>query len=132
MPHHDSEHPPPHKLIAGLQARRERHRQRHLLLRVLVVVNGLALLIGGLVMLVLPGPALVVIPLGLAMLALEFVWAERLLHVSLHHAEKARRKAAATTGRQRGVAAAGTAAAAGAALTAILVLGVNLPVVPVI
>ena len=40
-------------------------------------------------MLVLPGPAFVVIPIGLAMLALEFAWAERALDQALEQAEKA-------------------------------------------
>jgi tellurite resistance protein TerC len=31
-------------------------------------------------MLVLPGPALLVIPIGLAILAIEFAWARRWLH----------------------------------------------------
>lgn len=33
----------------------------------------------GLAMFVLPGPAIVVIPIGLAILALEFKWAEKML-----------------------------------------------------
>jgi tellurite resistance protein TerC len=33
----------------------------------------------GIAMIVLPGPAILVIPLGLAILATEFVWARRLL-----------------------------------------------------
>jgi tellurite resistance protein TerC len=42
------------------------------------VVGGTVLLIG-LALLVLPGPAFLVIPLGLGILATEFVWARRLL-----------------------------------------------------
>ena len=34
----------------------------------------------GVAMIVLPGPAVIVIPIGLAILASEFVWAARLLH----------------------------------------------------
>ena len=34
----------------------------------------------GMAMLVLPGPAIVVIPIGLGILATEFVWARNLLH----------------------------------------------------
>lgn len=34
-------------------------------------------------MLVLPGPAILVIPIGLAILALEFAWAERLLDLGV-------------------------------------------------
>ena len=43
--------------------------------RVIVLVAGGASLIIGLAMLVLPGPAIIFIPLGLAILATEFRWA---------------------------------------------------------
>ena len=47
--------------------------------RIVVLVLGGTLLLLGIVMIVLPGPAFVVIPLGLAVLALEFTWARRWL-----------------------------------------------------
>jgi tellurite resistance protein TerC len=47
--------------------------------RVIVAVVGGTVLLIGVALLVLPGPAVVVIPLGLAILATEFVWARRLL-----------------------------------------------------
>jgi uncharacterized protein (TIGR02611 family) len=47
--------------------------------RAVVAVIGLTVLLIGLAMVVLPGPAVIVIPLGLAILATEFVWARRLL-----------------------------------------------------
>jgi uncharacterized protein (TIGR02611 family) len=47
--------------------------------RVVVAVIGATVVLIGVVMLVTPGPAFVVIPLGLAILATEFVWAKRLL-----------------------------------------------------
>jgi tellurite resistance protein TerC len=47
--------------------------------RVVVLVVGLTVVAIGAAMIVLPGPAIVVIPLGLAILATEFVWARRLL-----------------------------------------------------
>ncbi len=50
-----------------------------LLRRVLIAVVGGAVLLFGVVMIVLPGPAILVIPLGLAILALEFAWAGHLL-----------------------------------------------------
>jgi uncharacterized protein (TIGR02611 family) len=46
--------------------------------RILVTVAGFTVLAIGIAMLVLPGPAFVVIPLGLAILASEFPWAKRL------------------------------------------------------
>ncbi len=43
------------------------------------MVIGFTVLVIGVVMIVLPGPAVVVIPIGLAILATEFVWAKRIL-----------------------------------------------------
>jgi tellurite resistance protein TerC len=42
--------------------------------RIGVAIVGGALVLVGIVMLVLPGPAFIVIPAGLGILALEFVW----------------------------------------------------------
>lgn len=47
--------------------------------RLIVTVVGATVLLIGVAMIVLPGPAVVVIPLGLSILALEFAWAKRLL-----------------------------------------------------
>jgi tellurite resistance protein TerC len=47
--------------------------------RIVVAVVGATILAVGLALLVLPGPAFLVIPIGLAVLALEFEWARRLL-----------------------------------------------------
>jgi tellurite resistance protein TerC len=46
---------------------------------VAVGVVGVSVLAVGVAMLVLPGPAFVVIPAGLALLGVEFAWARRLL-----------------------------------------------------
>ena len=48
--------------------------------RVIVFVIGGTVLLFGFVLLFTPGPAIVVIPIGLAILATEFLWAEILLH----------------------------------------------------
>lgn len=47
--------------------------------KILIAAAGGTLLAVGLAMLVLPGPAFVVIPAALAILAIEFVWAQRCL-----------------------------------------------------
>jgi tellurite resistance protein TerC len=47
--------------------------------RLIVFVVGLTLLLCGVVMLVTPGPGLLLILAGLGLLAVEFVWARRLL-----------------------------------------------------
>lgn len=89
------------KLIEKLEERRESHRERSRLFRIGFGIVGMMVLVGGLVMLVTPGPAFVLIPIGLAMLSLEFVWAERLLEKSLEQAQIAQEKAAQTTRTQR-------------------------------
>lgn len=48
--------------------------------RLVVIAVGFTVLLVGVALLVLPGPAVVVIPIGLAILAMEFVWARRLLN----------------------------------------------------
>ncbi len=47
--------------------------------RIIITIIGFTVLIIGMAMIVLPGPAIIVIPLGLAILAGEFLWARRLL-----------------------------------------------------
>jgi uncharacterized protein (TIGR02611 family) len=47
--------------------------------RVIVTVLGATVLLIGIALLVLPGPAFVVIPVGLAILATEYAWARRWL-----------------------------------------------------
>jgi hypothetical protein len=47
--------------------------------RIVVAVVGGTLVLIGVVMIVAPGPAFVVIPLGLGVLAIEFSWAKRWL-----------------------------------------------------
>src|SRR6516225_3883327 len=47
--------------------------------RVLVFLFGISVLLVGIAMIIGPGPAVVVIPLGLGILATEFLWARRIL-----------------------------------------------------
>ena len=56
--------------------------------RLVVIVVGFTVLLIGLAMVVLPGPAIVVVPLGLAILATEFLWARRLLRRMRQEAER--------------------------------------------
>lgn len=58
-------------------------RLNHLSAPVRKVVIGLmggTVLLIGVVMVILPGPAVLIIPLGLAILATEFLWAKRWMH----------------------------------------------------
>lgn len=65
--------------------------------RIGVSVAGFALVAGGIVMLVLPGPGLLVIVAGLAVLATEYAWARR----ALDEAKRRARQAARTVRRKK-------------------------------
>ena len=62
-------------------------------------ISGTVVLLAGIAMIALPGPAFIVIPAGLAILATEFEWAQRLKErlkakfesTRRHYAEKRRR-----------------------------------------
>lgn len=56
--------------------------------RLAVLVVGLVLLVAGILLLVLPGPGLLVTMAGLAVLATEFEWARRLLARLRQHARR--------------------------------------------
>jgi uncharacterized protein (TIGR02611 family) len=61
--------------------------------RIIIAVVGGTIMLLGILMLVLPGPGLLVIALGLSILASEFVWAR-------HFLQQVREKIAAATGRR--------------------------------
>jgi len=56
--------------------------------RIAASVIGGSVLVVGVAMVVLPGPALIVIPLGLAILGLEFAWARRWLRAARVRAQQ--------------------------------------------
>jgi Putative transmembrane protein (PGPGW) len=58
--------------------------------RVAITIAGVLLLILGAALLVLPGPGLLVIIAGLAVLATEYVWAQRLLRIAREKATQAK------------------------------------------
>lgn len=64
---------------------------RHARRLVVLVVGGSVLLVG-VAMVVLPGPAVLVIPLGLVILAAEFAWARRWLERVREKAQSVRRQ----------------------------------------
>ncbi len=60
--------------------------------RVAITIAGFVVILAGAAMLVLPGPGLLVIIGGLAILATEYVWAQRLLRVAKEKATQAKDK----------------------------------------
>ncbi len=71
----------------------------HMLKRFAVTIVGVALLALGAAMMVLPGPGILVIVGGLALLATEYVWARRMLKTAQAQAEKVQEAAVASPGR---------------------------------
>jgi len=57
--------------------------------KLIIAVIGTTVLVVGIAMIVLPGPALILIPVGLGILATEFAWAKALLRKA---AEKLKKK----------------------------------------
>ena len=112
-----------------LAERRAEHVQRGTFYRIVFAVAGGIVTLAGIAMLVTPGPAFVIIPIGLAMLALEFAWAERALDHALRRAEQAERKAKETTRAQRILA--GVAIALGVAAFVAAAIVWDIPVLPV-
>ena len=118
-----------HPLIAGLEARRERHKLRGRLYRVVFAMAGATVTLAGVIMFVTPGPALVVIPIGLAMLALEFAWAEEMLERAVERAEAAKRTATEASRMQQVFGMLAGLAALGAFIAAAMIW--DLPFLPV-
>jgi uncharacterized protein (TIGR02611 family) len=117
------------KLVQKLRERQMEHKQRGRLYRWAFMLLGIAVLAVGVAMLALPGPAFVVIPIGLAILSLEFAWAEHLLEKALIKGEEAKQKAAEATPLQKALSAAAVVLGCAAALTAALLW--DIPFLPV-
>ncbi len=71
--------PRAHQLLASIEAWAHQGPVRAVLVKVGVSVVGPLVVAAGVAMLVLPGPGLVVMALGAALLALEYDWARRVL-----------------------------------------------------
>jgi uncharacterized protein (TIGR02611 family) len=113
-----------------LTERRERHKQRSKPHRAAITVAGFLLVLVGIVLSGpgIPGPGFLVILVGLAVLALEFDWAERLLRRGLAYAEKAGARASQMSTRRKAVIALLTAAAIAAAVAAVFVFDITIPI----
>jgi uncharacterized protein (TIGR02611 family) len=120
------------ELLIKLQERKERHKQRHILHRIAIVIVGVLIVIAGILMSGpgVPGPGIVTIILGLGFLALEFDWAERWLERVIIWGDKAAERAEQTTTKQRVIAGIATAAAIGAFVVAAILW--DIPLMPVL
>lgn len=68
--------------------------------RIGVSILGFVLLAAGLVLLVLPGPGILLLISGLAVLASEYVWAQRALNLARRAAARAKDRALGRRGKQ--------------------------------
>jgi len=91
------------RFVEGLQERRARHKERHHLIRVVAAIGGFLIVLLGIILIPLPGPGLLIVAVGLAVLALEFTWAEQLLERTVDRLSEAGRgsSARAQSGRPR-------------------------------
>ena len=118
------------RMAEGLHERRERHRERSTPYRAVVVVAGVLITVAGLVMTgPVPGPGVLVIPIGLALLALEFDWAERLMHRALAYADRTGDRASSLSTRAKVLIGVAVALVVGGAV--VLALTIDVPLLPV-
>lgn len=68
-----------HCLLQGGFVKNDQHSKLRVAKRIVVAVVGGTVTLVGIALIVLPGPAFVVIPVGLAILATQFLWARRFL-----------------------------------------------------
>jgi uncharacterized protein (TIGR02611 family) len=120
------------ELLIKLRERKQRHKQRHIVHRIAIVILGLLIVLAGIVMSGpgVPGPGIAVIIIGLGFLALEFDWAERLLERAILWGDRAKERAEQTSTGQR-ILAGVTGALAVAAFLVAAVLW-NIPLLPIV
>lgn len=70
--------------------------------RIVILILGTSVLLVGVAMIVLPGPAILVIPAGLAILATQFAWARLFLRKMKHKARKAVGEVGEPMGKRNG------------------------------
>lgn len=117
-----------HPWLERLRAQRDRHLSRSKFYRVPFAVLGFTVVLIGLALLVLPGPGLLVIAVGLGMLALEFAWAERVLERTLDRMSQTSRTVQQASRLQKALSLAGAMATLGALIVAAVYL--DFPLLP--
>jgi tellurite resistance protein TerC len=111
------------RILEKLERHRAAYRQHGPIYRAAWVTAGVIVVLAGLAMVVFPGPAVVVVPLGLAMLSFEFCWAQRLLDNGVQQGAAVKDKIVEAPTRDKVLGAIGLALAlAAAAWVAVAVL----------
>lgn len=78
------------RLQERVEQERERYPDRSLPFKVAWVTAAVIVLLAGIAMVVFPGPAVLVIPIGLLMLSLQFAWAQSALDKGLEGGKAAK------------------------------------------
>jgi uncharacterized protein (TIGR02611 family) len=117
-----------HPWLERLREQRHRHLSRSRFYRVPFAVLGFTVVLIGLALLVLPGPGLLVMAVGLGMLALEFAWAERVLEHTLDRMSRTSRTVRQAGRVQKALSLAAALAALGALVFAAIYL--DFPLLP--
>lgn len=119
-----------HPAIKKLHERKERHQERSRPARYGVVVLGILITLAGVVMTgPVPGPGFLVIPFGLALLALQFDWAEGLYGKAVVWADNAKEKAANRSKKEKIIS--GVVAAIAIAAFVVAAILWDIPILPV-
>ena len=120
------------ELLVKLRERKERHKERHILHRVAVVILGILIVLAGIALSApgVPGPGIAVILIGLTFLALEFDRAERLLERAIIWADRAKDRAEETSTKQRVLAGIAGALAVAAFVAAAILW--DIPLLPIV
>jgi uncharacterized protein (TIGR02611 family) len=117
------------RFVHGVRKRRERHRERNRIIRIVVATVGFVVVLVGLALIPLPGPGLLVTAVGLAILALEFAWAERLLERTVDRMEEAGRTVRKASPWQQALLA--LAFALGGVALVVMAIAWDVPLVPI-
>lgn len=122
----------PPEVLVKLRERKERHKQRHIVHRIAIVILGVLIVLAGVVLSApgVPGPGIAVILIGLGLLALEFDAAERLLERAIIWADQAKDRAEETSPRQRLLAGVAGALVVAAFLVAAVLW--DIPLLPIV
>lgn len=118
--HDEGDEPDVPEVVDKLEERRHRYARRSLPFRIAWTAAGFILVLAGIVMLITPGPAMVLIPAGLVMLSFEFRWAEQLLDRALKWGMEAKHYVDEMDPRKRRAAMIATGCTAAIALGAIV------------
>ena len=111
-----------------VRERKATHKRRSIVYRASFATAGVVVILVGIALIPLPGPGWLIVALGVAMLALEFDRAERVLEALLDRLERVTEQATDASRGQQVAAAVALAALAGALVAAALLL--ELPYLP--